>query len=324
MNSSADWGQTLAQAFRRPAALAHFLDWPLPEAVAATYPLLVPQRMANLIRAQGPNSALARQFLPHHDELTPDGLLDPIGDQVHAKTAQLIHRYGSRALLVPTTVCPINCRYCFRKNELQDSTFSQDRQDTLAYLEAHPEIEEVIFTGGDPLVLSDVKLDSWLTALGRIPHVKWVRFHSRVPVILPERLTPALANLLARHAQRFSKILMVVHTNLAEEWDAEARAAVRHFRPAGLEWLSQSVLLKGVNDRLEDLEALLKQLVADEIRPYYLHHPDRVRGGMHFWLTQDEGSQLYSSLRQRLPGWALPHYIIETPDGGGKIPAFRS
>lgn len=322
MNSNADWGQTLAQSFRQSDALAQFLDWPLPAEVSAAYPLLVPQRTARLIREQGPNSGLARQFLPHADELTPGGLIDPIGDQAHAKTSQLIHRYGSRALLVPTTVCPVNCRYCFRKNELQDNTFSQERAETLAYLQSHPEIEEVIFTGGDPLILSDEKLDGWLTALGEIAHIKWVRFHSRVPVILPERLTPALATLLSKHAQRFSKILMVVHTNLADEWDPEARQVVRNFRPAGVEWLSQSVLLNGVNDSVEQLEALFQQLVADEIRPYYLHHPDPVLGGMHFWLTQERGSKLYKTLRQRLPGWALPQYVVETPNGGGKTPAF--
>jgi lysine 2,3-aminomutase len=192
-----------------------------------------------------------------------------------------------------------------------------------AYLAAHPEIEEVIFTGGDPLILSDDKLDGWLSALGALPHVKWVRFHTRVPVVLPERLTPELAALFKRHRTRFDGILLVVHTNVAEEWDGHARARIREFRD-GVEWLSQSVLLREVNDNVAALETLLRQLVADGVRPYYLHHPDDVRGGRHFCLSRDEGAALYRTLRQRLPGWALPQYVVETPAGGGKEPAFQA
>ncbi len=323
MNSHADWARALQDAFRDAGSLAAYLDWPLPNHVSDTYPVLIPRRLAAQIKAAGPHSALARQFLPHEAELRPEGLVDPIGDQAHAKTPQLVHRYGNRALLLPTTVCPVNCRYCFRKNELQDGTFGAAREDTLAYLAAHPEIEEVIFTGGDPLILSDDKLDGWLSALGALPHVKWVRFHTRVPVVLPERLTPELAALFKRHRTRFDGILLVVHTNVAEEWDGHARARIREFRD-GVEWLSQSVLLREVNDNVAALETLLRQLVADGVRPYYLHHPDDVRGGRHFCLSRDEGAALYRTLRQRLPGWALPQYVVETPAGGGKEPAFQA
>ncbi len=322
-NSSADWARALQEAFRDAGSLASHLDWPLPAAVESAYPVLVPRRLADRIKEAGPDSALARQFLPHADELAPEGLADPIGDQKHAKTSQLVHRYGNRALLLPTTACPVNCRYCFRKNELQDGTFGAAREETLAYLRAHPEIEEVIFTGGDPLVLSDEKLDGWLTALAAIPHVRWVRFHTRVPVVLPERLNPELAALLKRHRAHFADLIMVVHTNHVMEWDPATRARVREFLPE-LTWLSQTVLLRGVNDTAIILEHLFRQLVADGVRPYYLHHPDDVRGGRHFCLSRQEGAELYRELRQRLPGWALPQYVVETPDGGGKEPAFQA
>lgn len=319
-----DWTQSLAQAFRTSSELSAALGWRLPEGVSARYPLLVPKRLAALIQAAGPDSALARQFLPHVDELSELGLDDPIGDQAFAKTAQLIHRYDNRALVIPTTKCPVNCRYCFRKNELgSDTPFAQEREATLNYLVAHPEIEEVIFTGGDPLVLSDEKLEGWLAALAQIPSIRWVRFHTRVPVILPERLTSRLWSILDQHSGRFERFLMVVHTNHQDEWDAETREAVRNFAHPRLEWMSQTVLLKAVNDCESALVGLFRQLVEDGIRPYYLHHPDRVRGGMHFWLELEEGRALYGKLRRQLPGWALPQYVIDIPGGHGKTLAYN-
>lgn len=324
MLSDADWRTTLTESFRDPAGLARFLDWPLATSVTAAYPLLITRRLAQRIQAEGPDGVLARQFLPAKAELLPGGLADPISDQAHAPTRQLIHRYGNRALLIPTSVCPVHCRYCFRKNELgADGAFTQERERSLTYLREHPEINEIILTGGDPLMLTDEKLDEWLTQLAAIPHIQWIRFHSRVPVILPERLTPGLANLFERHAGRFKKLLMVVHTNHVAEWDGETRERVRAFRPAGLEWLAQTVLLRGVNDHEQTLFELFTQLAEDGIRAYYLHHPDQVKGAMHFGLPLSEGRRLYGQLRNRLPGWALPTYVVEAPEGGGKVPAFN-
>lgn len=324
MHSDVNWNHTLANSFRSVTELSDYLEWPIPTDVAEQFPLLIPQRLALKIKSQGPNGVLARQFLPSNEELSEQGLLDPIGDLEFSKTKQLVHRYDDRALVLPTTKCPVNCRYCFRKNELgSDTPFAQEREATLNYLLSHPEIEEVVMTGGDPLILSDEKLDAWLTALGEIPHVKWIRFHSRVPVIMPERLTTGLWNVLNKHSGRFKKFLMVVHSNHVDEWDQETREAIQSFKHPQLEWLSQSVLLKNVNDDAETLATLFRHFIDDGIRPYYLHHPDQVKGGMHFWLGLEEGRQLYSQLRNLLPGWAIPQYVIDIPGGHGKVPAFN-
>lgn len=324
MNNGASWTETLGSAYRDTQALSQFLGWELPPDVAAKFPLLVPVRLAQKIKNLGPSSALARQFLPSNEEFSSLGMLDPIGDQTFSKTKQLVHRYDDRALILPTTKCPVNCRYCFRKNELNaDTPFAQEKEATLNYLLAHPEIEEVVMTGGDPLILSDEKLDAWLSALAEIPHVQWVRFHTRVPVMLPERLTSGLWSVLNKHSARFKKFLMVVHSNHVDEWDQETREAIQNFKHPRLEWLSQTVLLKDVNDDLETLTQLFRQFIEDDIRPYYLHHPDQVRGGMHFWLDLPTGRRLYGELRSRLPGWALPQYVIDVPGGHGKVPAFN-
>lgn len=321
MNSHAEWQSELAQAFRSSHELQSYLGWELPE--LSKYPLLVPQKLAAHLKQLGPTSPLAKQFLPNERELDDDGLVDPIGDQVHAQSKQLIHRYHNRALLIPTTVCPVNCRYCFRKNELTGSeVFAQDQSMTLNYLAAHPEIEEVIFTGGDPLVLSDEKLSHWLAKLATIDHIRFIRFHSRVPVILPSRLTDDFKSVLESFAERF-KFLMVVHTNHVSEWTPEAVESVKKFTPRGLTWLSQSVLLKDINDDQQELCKLFRFLASLNVRPYYLHHPDQVRGGMHFWLSLKEGRKIWATLRDRLPGWMLPEYVIDIPQGHGKVQAFN-
>ena len=324
MSYATSWTDILGSAYRDTKSLSQFLGWELPVDVADKFPLLVPLRLAHKIKLHGPDSVLARQFLPSDEEFSTLGLIDPIGDQIFSKTKQLVHRYDDRALVLPTTKCPVNCRYCFRKNELNaDTPFAQEKEATLNYLLAHPEIEEVVMTGGDPLILSDEKLDAWLTALAEIPHVQWIRFHTRVPVILPERLTSGLWAVLNKHSTRFKKFLMVVHSNHVDEWDLETREAIQNFQHPRMEWLSQTVLLKGVNDNVKSLADLFRQFVDDGIRPYYLHHPDQVRGGMHFWMELSEGRKIYGSLRSELPGWALPQYVIDVPGGHGKVPAFN-
>jgi lysine 2,3-aminomutase len=322
VNSPASWQHELKQAFRDSQSLRSFLGFDFSLDVATDYPLLVPRNLALLIKEQGPNGALARQFLPHADELSETGLLDPIGDEEYSKTSQLIHRYDNRALLIPTTVCPVHCRYCFRKNELQSDMFANDVEATLNYLSANPQIEEVIFTGGDPFMLSDEKLANWLTLLATIASIKFVRFHTRFPVILPERLTLELQTMLEGFQERF-QILMVVHTNHADEWTKNAEQSVKNFRPQGVRWLSQSVLLKGVNDSVTDLAGLFRKLATLNIEAYYLHHPDQVRGAMHFWLPLEEGRMIWGQLRTQVPGWMLPQYVIDIPGGHGKVSAFN-
>ena len=256
--------------------------------------------------------------MPSPEEQSAQGLADPIGDQTYLKAPQLIHRYKNRALFMPTTICPVHCRYCFRKNELNEDgqLFHRDFVKTLDYLTAHPEIEEIIFTGGDPLILSDKILKKYLTSFSTIPSLKFFRFHSRTPVIIPSRITDDLLNLL----QEF-QVKLVIHINHPEEISTEVANAFNKLRPYAP--LAQSVLLKNVNDHPDILEDLCRKLMEFNIRSYYLHHPDQVKGGLHFYLPLAAGRKIYAQLRNRLPGWAIPQYVVDIPGGHGKVNAFN-
>ena len=299
------------------------------KSVTDTYPLFVPYRLAVLIKNQGKNGVLAREFLPDLSELDQDfnraGLLDPIGDKAFHKAPQLIHRYPSRALFNPTSVCPVHCRYCFRKNELnqKDELFHSQFEETLDYLRSHPEISEIIFTGGDPFTLSNEKILFYLKAFAKISSIKDIRFHSRYPVIMPERFDEGLLSILTESSSSFRTLSLAIHINHASEVDDLARATIKTLSALPVQLLSQTVLLKGVNDEASTLMELYQLLIELKVRPYYLHHPDRVKGGMHFYLPLEQGRRIYASLRSQLPGWALPQYVIDLPGGEGKISAFN-
>lgn len=312
--------------------LFRFLDWPLPpqlEDVARTYSLYIPQRLAQKIKSQGPDGPLAREFVPDLRELgaeqDQEGLNDPIGDKAFNRAPQLVHRYPSRALFTPTSVCPVHCRYCFRKNELspKDELFQGEFSQTLSYLQSHPEISEIIFTGGDPLTLSNEKIQKYLSAFAEISSIKDVRFHSRWPVISPHRIDDGFRSIIKEAAKKFRTVTLAIHINHASELDSEINEAITSLATLPLQLLSQTVLLKGINDSTEGLLELFDALIDLKVRPYYLHHPDRVKGGMHFYLSLEEGRRLYASLRKALPGWALPHYVIDVPGGHGKVTAYN-
>ncbi len=332
MLENQSWTNEFAHSFKNLKNLYDFLGWSLPKKskdVVERYPLFVPRELAKKIKAQGPNGVLAKEFLPHDLETDNDlnklGLEDPIGDREHARAPQLIHRYPSRALFTPTTVCPVHCRYCFRKNELnaQDELFQKDFDRTLLYLNSHPQITEIIFTGGDPLTLSNDKLHWYLKAFSEIKTIKDIRFHTRYPVILPSRIDDGLLNLFKHFKETFRTISLAIHANHRSEFDNEGREAIKEIGFGGVQLLSQTVLLKGVNNNPDTLIDLINEFIDLKIRPYYLHHPDQVLGGMHFYLPLEEGRRIYQSLRSRLPGWALPQYIIDVPQGLGKISAFN-
>ena len=311
------WRRELAGAVRSEGDLAGILGRPVPE---TGYPLLVPRRLAERIRAAGEGSPLWRQFVPDRGERSDWGLADPIGDHARSPVPRLVHRYRDRALLMPTHACPVACRHCFRKNELSldDALFRPGLDDAFAYLRAHPEVREVILSGGDPLVLADGALDALLARIRALPSVRDARIHTRVPVVLPSRATPALASLLGRHARSFRFLHVVVHANHASEIDADGARALGSLAASGAGVLAQSVLLKGVNDSPDALLSLFGRLLDLGVRPYYLHHPDRVRGGERFHLGFAEGLRIWRAVRGRLPGWAAPRYVADSPEGTGK------
>lgn len=319
-----NWITEFQESFRNSKDLASYLNFlPDSQKVEEVYPLFLPRRIAEKIKMAGPQSALARQFLPHENELSNAGLFDPIGDQVHFKAPQLIHRYHSRALFTPTNVCPVHCRYCFRKNEISttDEIFHGDFEKTLSYLKSHPEISEIIFTGGDPLTLGNDKIGKYLEAFSKITHLKDIRFHTRYPVILPSRIEPGLINVLNELRPHFRTISIAIHINHFDEIDDQFKEAISLLNQNFFQLLSQTVLLKGVNDSGQDLLKLFDALIGLKVRPYYLHHPDQVKGGMHFYLPIEAGRKIYSEIRQKLPGWAIPHYVLDIPGGHGKSPA---
>ena len=288
--------------------------------VAARFEMLVSDYYLSLIDPEDPDDPIRKQALPDLAELQvrADERPDPIGDAAHAATPVLIHRYPDRALLFPTFRCPMFCRYCFRKVALNDEPvrLRRELERALDYLRATPAIEEVILSGGDPLMLDDARLDALLTELRAIPSVKRLRLHTRFPVTLPMRVDARLAAMLARHRPLY----LVTHFNLARELTPEATTALRHLTDAGLAVLNQSVLLRGVNDSVEALTALMRGLVNRQVRPYYLHHPDLTVGTQHFRVSLARGLRLYAELRGALSGLAQPTYVIDVPGGGGKVP----
>jgi lysine 2,3-aminomutase len=310
------WQEIFKNALKTPDDLESFFN----QSFAKThYPIFIPRPFAQKIKDLGLNSALARQFLPHQDENLESGFVDPIGDHARLVKGQLIHRYQNRVLFLPTAICPIQCRYCFRKNELHhnDEIFKRELNEVVSYLNSHPEIEEVIFTGGDPLILSNEKLLEAIEVFKQTP-VKYLRFHTRTPVIIPERIDNGFLEVMDLASQSFTRVHLVIHTNHITEMNDLFFEKIKLLKKTQVELLSQTVLLKDVNDNLEDLSILFKKLVDIDVRPYYLHHPDKVKGGMHFYLDTNVGKKLYTQLRQILPGWALPHYVIDNPKGTGK------
>ena len=231
----------------------------------------------------------------------------------------------NRVLFMPLAICPIHCRYCFRKNELsaKDEVFNQNFTEAKNYLRANSEINEVIFTGGDPLILSNEKLAGFIQDFSEIENIKYIRFHSRTPIIMPARIDEGLVALLSSAKNLFYRAMIMIHVNHGDELDAEVVQAIQRLTEAGIEVFSQTVLLKGVNDKTELLAELFTRLAEIKVKPYYLHHPDEALGAMHFYMSLEEGRRIVHPLHNLLPGWALPQYVIDIPGGEGKIPALN-
>ena len=294
------------------------------ESVAARYAIAVTPAVAALINPADPNDPIGLQYLPSPEELetAPDEQADPIGDGVHSPLKGIVHRYPDRLLLTATHACAVYCRFCFRREVVgpggAGSLTPAELDAAFAYISDHPEVWEVILTGGDPLVLSPRRIADLVRRIADIPHVKVLRVHTRLPVAEPERVSEALVSALSGSRLRLA---VGVHVNHARELTPAADAALARLAGAGALLLSQTVLLKGVNDRVEVLGELMRALVERGVRPYYLHHPDPAPGTARFRVSLAEGQALVRGLRGRYSGLCQPTYILDIPGGFGKVPA---
>jgi len=295
--------------------------------VADHYAIAVTDKMVSIINRNDPLDPIALQFVPDERELivTREELSDPIGDHEHEPVAGLVHRYPDRALLKLVNVCPVYCRFCFRREMVgpgKGDTMSEAELDAaFDYLALKSEIHELIITGGDPLIMSVRRLEDLAARLENVASIKLVRWHTRVPVVDPDRVTDELAAALAPIGK---SSWLAVHANHPREFTQSTQVALGRLRDAGVNLVSQSVLLRGVNDNIETLSGLMYGFLEAGVKPYYLHHPDLAPGTSHWRLSIHDGLALVNALRGRLSGLAQPHYVIDIPGGFGKVPVSSS
>lgn len=289
--------------------------------VAERYAVLISDEVRETVNPDDPNDPVALQYFPSIKELetTAGELEDPIGDEAHSPVKGIVHRYPDRVLLKPVHVCAVYCRFCFRREKVGpgSETLTQDElAKAFAYIRNTPQIWEVIVTGGDPFVLSPRRLRALMQELEGIEHVKVIRFHTRVPVATPSRITDELVQAISSS----KTVYTVLHCNHPNELSEKVQEAAQKFIRAGIPLLSQSTLLKGVNNNADVLEKLFRRLVEFKITPYYLHHPDLAPGTSHFRLPLKEGLSLMQKVFQNLSGIARPSYMLDIPGGFGKVP----
>lgn len=294
---------------------------PALQAVAAQFAVSITPAMLALIDADDPADPIAAQFVPTEKELEarPGDLADPIGDHAHSPTEGIVHRYPDRVLLKLILTCPVYCRFCFRREQVgpEEGLLGPEAlAKALDYIRARKEIWEVILTGGEPLLLSDRRLGEVIAQLNTIDHVKIIRIHTRMPVVDPARITPELVAALRGK----KPVYIVLHCNHARELTDEARAALARLADGGFPLLSQSVLLRGVNDDPAALEELMRALAENRVKPHYLHHGDLARGTAHFRVPIEKGQALLKHLRGRISGLCQPTYMLDLPGGHGKAP----
>lgn len=326
LDLSDDWRGQLRGAAITPDRLLERLNLPAAllqgmHAGARMFPLRVPESFIQRIRPGDVNDPLLRQVLPLQDEtVTLEGFgVDPVGD-LHSHTAPgILHKYHGRALLVVTGACAVNCRYCFRRHfpYAEQQIKPAQWQQTLAYLRADTSISEVIFSGGDPLVLGTAKLSRLTDDLSRIPHLRRLRIHTRLPVVLPARITADLCAWLDSLPWPAS---MVLHVNHPHEIDADLQHASHKIHAAGCILLNQAVLLQGVNDDAETQRILSEKLFESGIIPYYLHLLDPVAGAGHFHINESHALAIYAEMRRTLPGYLLPRLVREVAGKNAKQP----
>lgn len=293
------------------------------EQVAARYAVAITPAMAELIDRDDPDDTIARQFIPDPAELVsqPNERADPIGDDAFSPVEGIVHRYPDRVLLKLVHTCPVYCRFCFRREMVgpggRRALTAEQRDVAYSYVRQHPEIWEVILTGGDPLVLSPSALRTVIDTLSDIDHVKIIRLHTRVPAVEPERITGELVKALRAPGKT---TYVALHANHPRELSPAARAACARIVDAGIPMLSQTVLLRGVNDDVETLGALMRAFVECRIKPYYLHHADLAPGTLHLRTSIEAGQELMRQMRGRISGLCQPAYVLDVPGGAGKVP----
>jgi EF-P beta-lysylation protein EpmB len=319
------WQRELAGAVRDPATLVRLLNLPqdaVSVQAAQQFRLLVPHSYLARMKSGDWHDPLLRQVLPLDEELrVVEGFNhDPVGDQNALVADGVLHKYQGRVLLVTTGACAVHCRYCFRRHfpYSESNPVKGEWESALAYLREHTDVREVILSGGDPLTLSDERLASFFSQLQHIPHVIRVRFHTRLPVVLPSRIDAGFQQLLAQLPQQK---VMVIHANHAQELAAtDVHDALAALRASGVTLLNQAVLLRGVNDTVDAQADLSESLFVQGVMPYYLHLLDRVAGAAHFEVTQAQAVQLLDALRQRLPGFLVPKLVREVAGEKAKMP----
>ncbi|AGA64606.1 putative L-lysine 2,3-aminomutase [Liberibacter crescens BT-1] len=290
--------------------------------ISKRYAIGLTSTIVKLINRHDPHDPIARQFIPQEAELNimPQEREDPIGDSAYSPVEGIIHRYPDRVLLKIVHICPVYCRFCFRKEMIGprgNGILSQKAlTSAFSYIQEHPEIWEVILTGGDPLILSLDRIKSIIESLKKIQHIKILRFHTRVPIVIPEYINSHLIKCLKSSDKT---IYIAIHANHPREFSKQALAALARLANSGISLVSQSVLLKGVNDDPEVLASLMRIFVEARVKPYYLHHLDLTPGTNHFRISIEEGQKIVSALRERLSGLCQPSYILDIPGGHGKI-----
>ncbi len=275
----------------------------------------------SLIDKADPNCPIRRQVIPTLDEgkIDPSEMSDPVGEDASSPIPGLVHRYPDRVLLLVTDRCAAYCRYCTRSRLVSGASgydFHPNLPQAIAYLREHTEVRDVLLSGGDPLILSDDKLDHLLTTLRSIPHLEFLRIGSRIPIFLPQRVTPELCTILRKH----HPLWMSVHTNHPRELTAEVRQGLTRLSDSGIPLGNQSVLLSGVNDHVDVMKELVHKLLLCRVRPYYLYQCDLIQGSKHLRSPVGKGLEIIEGLRGFTSGYAIPQFVIDAPGGGGKVP----
>jgi lysine 2,3-aminomutase len=314
------WRKTLLNSITAPEELADYfdLDYAPLEDVAGRYPMRITPYYLGLIRKAG--DPLWRQCVPDIKELEDYDLApDPLNEEELSPVPGLIHRYPDRVVFLVSSVCAVYCRFCMRKRKVgctRNSMTESARNTAINYIENTPQVRDVILSGGDPLLLDDHELENILTRLYKIPHVEMIRIGTRVPVTLPERITPGLCRLL----KHFHPLYVNTHFNHPGEITNQSALACARLADSGIPLGNQAVLLKGVNDEPGVMKELMQKLLSIRVRPYYIHQMDLVRGTGHFRTSVKRGVTIMEGLRGFTSGMATPYYVIDAPGGKGKIP----